>query len=148
MDNAGPLFATDARKAVTAMSDQRIDQRPVGISGSWVDHKACGFVDHEQVFVLKHDVEGNVFALGLGRACRWDFQGQAFGRFDPVIGVRSRLPACDQATFSNKRLDTRARQFRERFCQHLVEPGAGFTVGYVMFKNLSFAHILCLARSS
>ena len=46
------------------MGDQRIDQRAELMSGGGMHHQASRFVDDEQMCVLEHDAERNVFPQG------------------------------------------------------------------------------------
>ncbi len=65
--DAWPPHAADARQAVAAMGDERVDQRAGLVPGRRMDDEPGRLVDHQQVGILVDDVEGNVLALGLGR---------------------------------------------------------------------------------
>ena len=52
------------------MMQKRIYERVFAVARGGMHHKAFGFVDDDYVVVLKDDVEGDIFARGLGRD-RW-----------------------------------------------------------------------------
>ncbi len=65
--DAGPPLAADPGKAVAAMRNQRIDQRPGPMAGGGMNDEVAGFVDDDDVVVLVDDIERNGFGGRLGR---------------------------------------------------------------------------------
>ncbi len=65
VDDARPLDAADARQAVAAMVDQRVDQRAGPVAGAGMHHQPGRLVDDDQLGILVEDVERDVLALGL-----------------------------------------------------------------------------------
>ena len=63
VNNAGSLDPADARQAVAAMGNQRIDQSAACVAGSRMDNQIFRFVDHNDRVVLVNDIERNIFAL-------------------------------------------------------------------------------------
>ena len=61
----GPLDAADARKAVAAMMDQRVDQRAGPVAGAGMDDEPGRLVDDDELVVLVEDVERDRLALRL-----------------------------------------------------------------------------------
>jgi hypothetical protein len=48
------------RRAVEApMGQKRVDKRPIGVPPRRVNHKAGRLVDHDEVLVFVHDIEGD-----------------------------------------------------------------------------------------
>ena len=60
------------------MVEQCIDERVVAMPGTGMNHQPGRFVDDEQVFVLKKNVQGNRFGLTL------NFLGWRLPQFDPI----------------------------------------------------------------
>ncbi len=124
MNNTGPLYATDTSERLTAMRDQRIDQRPVGIARRGMNHQSRRLVDHEHMLVfvgnnerhrLRHRLvwygiwQSDYEALTTPRLCRWIGRRSAGGTY---------LPRHDQA------LGLRPRHGRQGAGQETVEPFA------------------------
>jgi hypothetical protein len=63
VDDAGPAHAADAREAVAAMGDERVDQRAGPVAGGRMDDEARRLVDDDEVRVLEDDGERDVLAL-------------------------------------------------------------------------------------
>ena len=88
MHDAGSGDAADAAEFAVAMMEQRVDQRPLGVSGGGVDDQARGFVEHQQIVILEHDVERDGLRGGGGGVGFGPADGDALtgaggvGRFD------------------------------------------------------------------
>ena len=74
------------------MSDQCVYEGSGMLSGAWVDGQTGRFVDHEEAFILKDDVERNIFAHEPDFRRLRLRDAEYFRRFDPVGGVRYRRP--------------------------------------------------------
>jgi hypothetical protein len=48
------------------MGNQSIHECAILISSTWMHHEACNLVDNNEVFVFKHNIQINGFALRLG----------------------------------------------------------------------------------
>ena len=59
MDDARP-FAAGIRWHRAATAEERVDERPAPVAWRRVHHHAGGLVDHEEMFILVHDRQGNV----------------------------------------------------------------------------------------
>ena len=59
--DARPVFAVDAGQAVPAVIHQCIDQRAAPVSRRGMHDHAARLVDHNDVAVLEHNVQRNVF---------------------------------------------------------------------------------------
>ena len=125
MDNARPLFATDARQVVPRMGQQRIDQRAVQIARRRMHDEARGLVQHDQVGILEQDGQGNVLRLRRGGRRRRDVQAveragaHRFGRVLDQEAVAARLAGLDQC------LDAGARERTYRVSEEAVGTHAG-----------------------
>ena len=62
VDDARPRNAADARKAVPAVSDKRIDESTVGISRARMHNQSSRFVDNNKALIFINDVQRNLFA--------------------------------------------------------------------------------------
>lgn len=118
MHNAGAFDAADARKLALAVVEQGIHQRAIGISGSGVNDNAGFLIQHDEVFIFKEDLEGDVLRGGLG----WDSFWQ--GDFDDIARLHriARLGGfaiAEDVLFADQLLNARPRQV----CQAAGKPG-------------------------
>src|SRR5690606_25600119 len=65
VDDAGATHTADARKGISAMMDESIDQGSGPIAGSGMDHKTGLLVDHDQAVIFIQHIERYIFALWL-----------------------------------------------------------------------------------
>ncbi len=63
VNDTGALHAPDAAQVV-AVGQECVDQRPCWVTGRRVNDHARRLVDDDEIFVLKHDREWDVFRLG------------------------------------------------------------------------------------
>jgi hypothetical protein len=77
MDDAGTSHAADPAEIGT-MVEQCIDQRPRGMRRRGVDDHVGRFIDHDEILVLEHNIDGNVFGLGLSGLGGWYFDFDFF----------------------------------------------------------------------
>src|SRR6187551_2100706 len=56
VNNSWPLDPANARQAIAAMRNQRIDQRTARVAGGGVDDQIFRFVDHDDRVVLVNDI--------------------------------------------------------------------------------------------
>ena len=93
MDDSRPRHAADPRQAATAVVQQGVDQRAVGISGGRMDDQSRRLVDDQQMFVLEHDPQRNILRHIVGGPGLRD--GDAEGSRRPrtlVAGSRTAAP--------------------------------------------------------
>ena len=90
MYDPGPPDAADAREAVAAMGDERVDQRPGPVAGGGVDHEPAGLVDDDDRSVLVDDVERDRLRPGLRRLGGRHLQGDRVAGVDVVAGIADR----------------------------------------------------------
>ncbi len=64
MHDPGPLFPADSGKA-GAMMEERVDERVRLVAGAGMHHQTRRLVEHEQIFVLKKNLQRNLFGLRL-----------------------------------------------------------------------------------
>src|SRR6202050_4883456 len=57
VNDARPPLSADAREAIPAMGNKRIDQRPGPAAGGWADHEVFRLVDDNNIVVLVHGPE-------------------------------------------------------------------------------------------
>ena len=127
--DAGPPHAADAREAVAAMGDQRIDQGPVPWPAAGMNHQVARLVDDDHVVVLVDDIERDLLGRGLGRSGGGTLTTIASPELTRWPGSRIVRPSIATApasisAFSRER-DNSANPRRE----HAVEPFAGFRPG-------------------
>ena len=122
MHDPRPSHAADARKAVTTMRDQCIDQGTRCVAGGWMHHEPCRLIDDDDATVLVDHLQRNGFALGR---CRLRFRhayDELLAQFDPEARAlyhnATRAPHCPLA---DQVLQPRARQLRQRAREHHVE---------------------------
>src|SRR6185437_4302403 len=87
MHDAGPRHPADAREALAAMGDQRIDESSLPVAGAGVHDEAGRLVDHDQRVVLVEDVERDLLRTERGRGRWWKLEREAVARFDPIGDV-------------------------------------------------------------
>ena len=108
MHDARPRDAANAGEAVAAMREQRIDERAVHRAGRGMHGHAAGFVDDDEVFVLEHDIERQVFWLRRGWLGRRQDQYVAAANARLVLRVRDRRAVDAEFTGTDEALHTRA----------------------------------------
>ena len=146
VDDARPLDAADARQAVAAMVDQRVDQRSRPVARTRMDHETGLLVEHDQVVILIEDFERDILAnrfgiLGLGHD-----QLDPVARMDLVLGLPRGDIVDGDRTGLDQRLEAAAGDIGLEFGgQPGVEPAArvlahhqGFAVLGVWWRSLGF----------
>ncbi len=127
--DAGPLDAADARQRVAAMGDQRVHQRAGRIAGSGMDHEPARLVDHDDLVVLKHDVERDAFGLRYGRFGRRNCDRDRLAGVDAVPGIADCAAPDRDLTGEDQRFEPRAREAVNAGGEHAVEPRARVRCG-------------------
>ncbi|MHC2247105.1 hypothetical protein ACVJH7_006412 [Bradyrhizobium elkanii] len=127
--DARPLDPADAGQARAAMRDQRVDQRAAGVAGGGMHDEAPRLVDGDDVVVLEHDIERDVFALRLGgRGLRHvDYDRIALG--DMISGVADDGVLDGHGTGEDQRLQPGPRQLGTALREHAVKPGRALVAG-------------------
>lgn len=121
VDDARSLDATDARQAVAAVGDQRIDERAVGVAGGGVHDEARRLVDDDEVVVLVGDRERDRLALRLGRLRRRQLHSEYLGWFDPQARVTYGSSRSPYMPGPDQSLDARAAYVGKKFGEHPVQ---------------------------
>lgn len=70
MHNSRTLLAANSRK-IWAMMQQRIHQRVFAMTGSGMNDQPSGLVDHNEIVVLKQNIERNVLRFDVDLFNRW-----------------------------------------------------------------------------
>ena len=125
MDDSGAAHAANARQAVAAMGDERIDEGAGFMARRRVDHEAGRLVDDDEVLVLENDRERNVLALRLGGGGLGHVDRDGLANLHLGAGVRDGLALHLHMAGLHQRLDARARQAVAGEGEEFVEP-AGF----------------------
>ena len=125
VDDAGPLFPTDAGQRIAAVCQQCVDERAVCMTGGWMNDKPLGLVHNDYVRVLIADLErdllrrdGRLTHFGNCQLQRRPGR-QLFVLFDGSSVPRDRA-LLDQA------LGLTAGKFRHEAAERAVEPFAVF----------------------
>jgi hypothetical protein len=89
-----------------------------------MNHEACGFVDHDNVFIGVNHIQGDVLSQHRVLVFRDCIQAQHLTAANPVS--RLQLPAIDsQCATPNPFLKTGSREIRKQFRRHLVQALSG-----------------------
>ena len=65
MNDSLPLDSVAARQFSTAVVQQCIDQCPLAVAGSGMNHHVLGLIHHQQMLVLLDNLQGNLLRLRL-----------------------------------------------------------------------------------
>jgi len=84
--NAGPPHAANARQAVAAMGDQRVDKRAIPVARSRMYDQAGRLVNDNQMFILKNDIKRYIFGLRDRINRLRHIERNEVARLDPVVG--------------------------------------------------------------
>jgi hypothetical protein len=84
-------------------------------------HQARWLVDHDEVLVLKQDIERDVFCLRLSRCRRRQGDSDKLPCFRLLAYVDDNSPLDSHKSLSNKALETGAADFGVGLGQHLVQ---------------------------
>ena len=123
VNNSRPFLAADSGE-IFAVSQQRIHQRMLLMTGAGMNDQARGLVEHEKILVLEQDLERH--RLGF----RFDSCDFRFTNLDDVarahrIPRSSSFPIHDHERLADQRLQSRARKRRQRLRQKAIETLAG-----------------------
>ena len=126
--NAGPRDAAEPGVEV----QQRVDQRAVCVPGRGVNHQARGLVQHDNVFILVHDVQRHRLRSNLATlVVRLKIQLQRFIARKPCPGLYRGTIQQDPAV-TDPLLQSAARVFREHARQCCVQPLSRELLGYLL----------------
>ena len=105
-----PLFAPDPRKGVAAVEQKRVHQRSRRRPRRGVDDHSGGLVDDDEVGILPHDRQGDIFGQRLNRSRRIKPQviDLTFGHLGLGVGDQHPIPA--DRPFGDHPHQTRPRQ--------------------------------------
>ena len=104
VDNAGALFAADARQR-SAMVEQCVDERSAGVSRRRMDDHSGLFIEHQQVVVFEKNLQWDRLSDGVGDRCCLGFvnrNGFTRPEFFPRFG---RLPFDKNVPLLDERLE-------------------------------------------
>lgn len=119
VNDAGPCLATDTAEVI-AVVKERVDERAVGIAGSGVYDEAGWLVEHEDVFVLKEHLQGDVLRHDLHWSHLGDDDADGISGFE--CGASLRGPAIQRdVAFADEVLNARTRQVPQPSCEMFVE---------------------------
>jgi hypothetical protein len=139
--DAGAALAADARKAIAAMGDQRIDQGAGPIAGGGMNDEVAGFVDHDDVVVFVNHAERNGLGGGLGRLRRRHVDRDGGAGIDPIIGIADRVAVERDGAGLDQRFEPRPGQLGDMAGEHAVKPLAGLRRGdHDRFLRYSVCH--------
>lgn len=124
VNDARTFDTANAREAVTAMGNQSIHQGPSVVSGGRMHDQAGRLIDHDDVLVLVHDVECDLFALNSRLFSRRNANRVCQARFDRRARLSYRV-ACADVTFANERLNASAADAFDFRCKPSIDTLAG-----------------------
>ena len=123
MDNPRALFPADAGK-VSAMREERVDQRVLLVPRARMHHDPGGLVQHEQIVIFENNVERYLLRL------RFDFLNFRLAQFDDIAGA-DRIARPDglaiylHEPLTNKPLEPGPGKCGQRLGEKAIEPLAG-----------------------
>src|SRR5579875_1490313 len=106
------------------MGDQRIHERPIGVPWRRMHDEPGRFINHDQLFVLVDDDEGDGLSLRASFLSLGDEYGESLTEPDLARRVCDRRRTRPYVTLLDQALDTRARQRRDSPGQDGVNPSA------------------------
>ena len=109
VDDAWPRHAANTGEAVAAMVEKRVDQGAAPIASGGMHHETGGFVQDNDVLILKQDVEGDVLGLGIGVFDGRRDELEHLPLSHLVRGVGDRGASDGQGAFFDQRFDLGAR---------------------------------------
>ena len=132
--DARPPDAADARQAVAAMGDERVDERAARMPRRRMHDEPCRLVDHDEVVVLVDDRERDRLRLRLGRRRRRHDERDARpgARLERRIAHDSIIDG--DAPVADQRLQAAAREVGKGARQDAVKP-----VGRAILRHDEFA---------
>jgi hypothetical protein len=119
VNNAGSFLSANAGQR-RAMMKQCIDQGVFAMAGTWMNDEPGRFIDDDEIFVLKQNVEWNRLRLSL------DFFGRRLDKLD-FVPVANNLPRSrgysvePDESRSNQLLKARPRMVRKMVCKKTIE---------------------------
>ncbi len=113
--DAGSLHSAYAGKFSSAMMEQGVDEGAIGISGSGMDDHAVRFVEDDEVFVFKKDIEWDVLRAGDVWNCLWNDDRNFIARRDAVAGF-GRFAVEQDELLANEILNSGAGKIRDFSC--------------------------------
>ena len=106
------------------MRDQRVDERPGGVSGGGMHDEPGRLVDDDQIVVFVDDIERQALTFNTGRLRRRQGNFIDGARFDRGSRLPYR-PAAAHMPVSNQGLNTRTAQVVDLVRQPAIDPLAG-----------------------
>lgn len=106
VDDARAFDTADARQAVAAMVDQRIDERSRPVTRAWMHNETRRFVDDNEVIVFVNNGQRDVLALWLGIFRFGNSKGKPITRVDPVFRLNYFAPAYGDVAGLDKGLNS------------------------------------------
>jgi len=121
MHNPRPSNPTDSGQAGAAMAEEGVDEGAGRVSRRRVDNQPCGLVDHDQMCILKADIERHrlpsrrwIFILG-------ENYDEILAAADPQRRVPQRRPFARDAAGFDQPFEPRPRQRRQTDGKRTIE---------------------------
>ncbi len=141
VNDAGTFDAANARQAVPAMSDQRVDKRSGCVACRRMNDQSGRFIDDNQRIILIKNIERDRFRLRRGRLRLRHIDLKDFVGFDPVIGLDYFASVSDHMSLLDKVARPGAAEILTLRRKELIEP-APFIVS--LYHNASDSHFIHL----
>lgn len=119
VDNAGALFAADARKTIAAVVKQGVYQSAVGVPGGGMDHHAPGLIYNDYILVLENNVKGDILRDKFCFLRLRNFHHKDFTGGSAVAFFYGRTTECNE-TLLNKTYGLRAGKLVNFLCKERV----------------------------
>ena len=117
---------------------------PVSWPAAGCTTRPFGLVDDDDVVILEHDIERDIFARGLGGDRFRHVDCDRIALLDMISGVAEGGAPGGDGTGQDQRLQPRARQLRPADREHAVEPDRALVAGDDDLKPLSAIRRLTL----
>ena len=125
VDDPRPFDAADAGKTVSAMRDERVDQRPAAVSSARMHHKPGRLVDDDDVCIFVEDFERDILRLRLCGRGRRNLKDDVRPSSEARVRVVQNLAAQAYLAVLDERLQTAPRKPFSMAREESVEPVAG-----------------------
>lgn len=112
MDDTGAFDTADARELAVAVVEKGVDESAIVVAGGWMDDHTVGFMEDDDVLVLKKDVERDILRGGDVRDGLWNDYGYSISGFHAVPWLGG-LVVDEDVLLANERLDAGAGKIRD-----------------------------------
>jgi hypothetical protein len=123
--NTGTLLAPFHRE-ILAVVEQRVDHRAGPVSDGGMDDHPSGLVEHQQIFVLEKQIQGQILWRGvMGGRSRF-LDAEFLASLELKSGLGGRRSVEKYGSEADPLLQLGPRALRETGAQKLVETRPGF----------------------